>query len=360
MTQESPEPPGEPDREGRVISRRQMLAFGLPALGTVTVCAITPFWEKMVDQVWPPLAQRMGLDGGGGPVDRPQPSPDLSQQATPPLNGIEPTTNSTGEGGEQEPVPRGQSQIVRAGVAESDWQTVLDQVRVAGYQLVFMDGHEVEGKPYLNAIFRAADHVAWESRSSMTGSVFDKKLSEMKAGGYRITNITSYLTDGQVRYGAIWRKERGPAQIIYRGLNQSAHDARVDALLADGYRPLAVTVATPNDSPEWTVLYEKRLMRGPWYLKTLLTLNQYDREWNEAHARGQHPIYLSATEYRGQPRISSIWDTDTGWRESRYGLTAANLIERAAANDESGAKLLAVAGYNSFAGSARFAATWSK
>lgn len=131
------------------------------------------------------------------------------------------------------------------------------------------------------------------------------------------------------------------------------------ALTADGYRPVAVTVAAPNDSPQWTGLYEKKSMRGAWQAKSWLTLSEFNQEWESTEARGQYPIYLSITQYQGQTRISTIWDTDPGWVETRPGLTAEQLAEKVTMHYQRGYKLLAVAGWE-LGGSARFAATWSR
>jgi hypothetical protein len=233
-------------------------------------------------------------------------------------------------------------------------------VNGADYELYFFDGYEVGGKAYVNAIFRPWDGVPWTSGSNMTGMDFDMKHNELKNTGYRLIHVKSYLRDGQLRYSGMWRKERGPQQVLYRGLSQSAYQARVDALTPDGYRPVAVTVATPNGSPQWTGLYEKKSMRGAWQAESWLTSAEYGEEWDKAAARRMYPIYLSTTQYQGQTRISAIWDTDPGWVESRYDLTAEQLAAKVAANYQWGYKLLAVAGYEATAGSARYAATWSR
>ncbi|GAA1379527.1 hypothetical protein [Catellatospora chokoriensis] len=259
--------------------------------------------------------------------------------------------------GADAPVPTGRKEIVRFAVPVGDWQRVFDQVVAAGYRLAYSDGYEVGGQTFLNGVFRPADGTAWQSRHNLSASTYQTTFEQMKAGGYRLSHLTSYLVGGQIRYGAIWRKAAGPAWVAYHGLTQAKHQERITDLTAQGYHPVAISVASPGGTPQWAALYVKE-SAGSWLAKSWLTPAEYQQQFDAAAAKGMRVVYLSATQDGTGVRLSVIFQSGTGAYQGRHGITAAEVADQAGTNAAAGRLTRAVAGYATD-GSARFAAAWS-
>lgn len=85
------------------------------------------------------------------------------------------------------------------------------------------------------------------SRSGMDGDQFQTKNAQLKAQGYRLTHLESYLDGGGVRYAALWEKaSSGPAQSYYFGLSAEEHQRKVEEFEAQGYRPKTVSVVSDS------------------------------------------------------------------------------------------------------------------
>ncbi|NUT34007.1 MAG: hypothetical protein HOV79_13140 [Hamadaea sp.] len=255
------------------------------------------------------------------------------------------------------PIPAGRPQLVRTAVPIAHWQTEFDRIVAAKYRLVHADGYEVGGKTFVNGIFRPADGVAWVARHNLTAAGYQTAFDQFKAQGYRLADVSTYLVSGQIRYAAIWRKASGPAWTAYHGMSQSDHQSKLEALTAQGYHPIAISVAAPGDKPQWSALYVKESV-GTWLAKSWLTLAEYQQQWDAATAQGMRVAYLSATQYAGSVRISVIFQAGSGAYEARFGLTAAEVATKSAAHESAGRLVRGIAGYVA-GGSARFALAWS-
>ncbi|WP_454831106.1 peptidoglycan DD-metalloendopeptidase family protein [Pseudoxanthomonas wuyuanensis] len=253
----------------------------------------------------------------------------------------------------------GAKEVARHGVPARDYQCLFDQAVNAGYALEWIDGFDVGGNVYYNAVFRPKGNAGWAAFHGLTAAQHQQRFNEYTGKGYRPHQVESYLGQGGVRYAAIYRKQSGPAYSAYHGLDTNAHQARMDALTKDGYRPRNVSVVSSGSQRRYTALYEKADI-GSWQAKSQLSAAEYQQAFNSNAQHGRQVVYLNAYVHRGQPYFSAIWSSKAnGPYKARHGLSSAQYQSEWQGNTSAGLLTRDVTGYSS-GGSARYAAIWRK
>lgn len=260
--------------------------------------------------------------------------------------------------------PPGWGEVSHHGIPEAQYQTIFDRAFQAGYRPVWVDGYEVSGQTFFNVIFRPrAGAPAWVARHGLNGAQYQDEFDKHTKEGYRLLNLASYLHAGQVRYACIFVKTAGPAWIAYHGLTADQHQARVNDLGPDGFRPTNVSVVSVNGQRSYAAFWEKKNV-GSWLLKSFLTDDEYQQQWNDNWAAGRRVAYLSAYNHNGEARFSAVFQqTNIEGNEAttlgRHGLSSGQYQSEYETRLGQGYLTRCVAGYAAGA-SARFAAIWRK
>jgi hypothetical protein len=223
--------------------------------------------------------------------------------------------------------PPGWGEVSHHAIPEGSYQTIFDRATKAGYRLVWLDGYEVANATFFNVIFRpSANAPAWVARHGMTGAQYQAEFNTQTGQGYRLLNLASYLSGGKIRYAAIFVRAGGPAWTAYHGLNAQQHQERFDDLSKKGYVPVNVSVVSIGGERSYAAFYEQKNV-GSWRLKSFMTADEYQAEWNANWAAGRRVAYLSAYNHSGAVRFSAVFQqmniegneaTTTG----RHGLTS--------------------------------------
>ena len=255
-------------------------------------------------------------------------------------------------------IPAGAGEVARHGVASRDYQCLFDQAAAAGYALDWVDGFDVEGKVFYNAVFRPAG-VATAAVHGLTAAQYQQRFDDLTGKGYRPHVVDVYATSDGVRYAAIFRRAQAPAFRAYHGLSADAHQQRMDSWTAEGFRPRNVAVASSGGQRVYAAIYDKADI-GSWQSKSSLDAAQYQQAFEANANDGRHLVYLNAYVHGGKPQFSAIWSSKAaGGYTARHGLTGAEY--QAAWNQATagGQRTRDVAGYAA-GGSARYAAFWRK
>lgn len=256
--------------------------------------------------------------------------------------------------------PPGWAEVTRHGVSAAGYQTVFDRATSSGYRPVWVDGYEVKGKAYFNVIFRPATSIPWAARHGMTGLEYQQEFNSFTKQGYRLSNLTSYVSGGAVRYAAIFEKRAGPAWRAYHGVDAKEHQAKFEAWTKEGYRPTNVSV-TSAGTPLFAAFYEKRDV-GSFVHHSGLTAPAYQKAWTDNAKAGRSLAHVAAYQHGSSMRFSALFQQKV---ESNAGIVGRHNLTAAAFQVEFDKNLAAgyltemVAGYE-VAAVARFAALWRK
>lgn len=253
----------------------------------------------------------------------------------------------------------GFAEVARHGVKAADYQCLFDQAVAAGYELVWVDGFDVRGKTYFNALFKPKSPGAWTAFHGLSGAAYQSKFTAYTGKGYRPRQVESYLSGGRVRYAVIFKKVSGPRFVAYHGVSASEHQRRFDRLTKEGYRPINVSVVSPGGKRTYAALYEKRDL-GSWMARSFLTAGEYQQQFDANKKKGRQVIYLDTYVDHGQPRFSAIFSSKgTGPLRASHGLTGGQYQATWSKNTAAGYRTRVVTGYD-VGGSARYAAVWRK
>ena len=252
----------------------------------------------------------------------------------------------------------GAKEVARHGVPARDYQCLVDQAVASGYMLEWIDGFDVNGSVYYNAIFRPRSG-AWAAFHGLSGSQYQQRFNQYKGQGYRPHQVESYNSKAGVRYAVIFRKQSGAAYSAYHGLDAGAHQAKLDALVKQGYRPRNVAVVSTGGQRRYTALYEKADI-GNWQSKSQLTAAQYQQTVDANAQAGRQLVYVNAYVHGGQPYFSAIWSSKAnGAYKARHGLSGSQYQNEWSNTTKAGYLTRDVTGYAN-GNSARYAAIWRK
>jgi len=248
-------------------------------------------------------------------------------------------------------------QVARHGIPVASYQAVFNSITAAGFRPVWVDGYEVAGANFFNAVF-APTTVSWAARHHMTASEYQTEFNLRVGQGLRLSQVDSYLVAGQVRYAAIFDSSPSTAWTAYHGVNQATHQANFNSLTSQGYRPVNISAVVVGGVRTFTALYDKASV-GSFFTLTGLTEAQYQVQFDANVAAGRRLAYVNAFMEGGVPKISAIWNqVNTGSWVARHGQTASQYQAEYDTQNAASRYARCVAGYES-GGSARFASLFT-
>lgn len=255
--------------------------------------------------------------------------------------------------------PPGWREVAHFGIPAADYQDVFERATTSGYRPVWLDGYEVDGKTFFNAIFRPSAGVTWVARHGMTAADYQAEFDKRSKTGFRIVNLCAYVDRGSARYGAIWVKATGAAARAYHGLSREEHQSRFNDWSSQGFRPLNIAVVAPAGTPTWAAFYEKADV-GSFWVRSSLDPEEYQKAWDDNHAAGRTLAYLSAYQLGRRALFSAVFQErvpGTGGVVGRHNLTSGQMQAEYEAQLRLGRLTRVLTGYAS-GGVPRFAGAW--
>ena len=251
--------------------------------------------------------------------------------------------------------PAGAIEVARHGVHADCYQDVFNLIAARGYRPVWVDGYDVSGQTFFNAIFRPAGpaNVAFHG---LSGADYQAQFADLTADGFRLHQIDSYLDGGDVRYAAIFEQRPGPPWAALHGFDDAQYSAELDALADAGFLPVNVSTVEWNGDLYWTALFEQVPVTG-WTVYSVPAAD-YQSVFDDNVAAGRDPITVHGFDTSFGPFLSAVFvdPMHDDW-SAAHGLTAAGYQAAWEANTSAGRWTRAVTGYQD-GGSAAFAAIW--
>lgn len=253
--------------------------------------------------------------------------------------------------------PPGWGEVTRSGIAEASYQAEFDKATSSGYRPVWVDGYNVNGAVFFNAIFHPNDGTAWAARHGMTGAQYQAEFDLRSGQGYHLQQVETYLHGNEVRYMSLFMKGAATARTAYHGLTKDQHQAKFNALTADGWRPMNISVTSPNNNLCYAALYEKRDV-GAFFAKSFLTPAEYQTQFTANTNAGRKLMYLNAYTHAGTPHFTAIWQEKAASVLARHGQNPAQYQAEFNKQMAEGHRTQFVTGYEENDGH-RFGAAWA-
>ena len=217
--------------------------------------------------------------------------------------------------------PPGWGEVTRNGIPAASYQAEFDKATSSGYRPVWVDGYEVNGKVFFNAIFHPNNGNAWAARHHMNGAEYQAEWNLRTGQGFHLRQVETYLVGNEIRYASIFEKGTSAPQTAYHGLNKEEHQARFNALTAEGWRPMNISVASPGNKLCYAALYEKRDV-GAFFAKSVLTPAGYQAQFTANTSAGRKLMYLNAYMHLGKPHFTAIFQANAAPVLARHGQDA--------------------------------------
>lgn len=251
----------------------------------------------------------------------------------------------------------GSKEVARHGLPIRDYQCMFDQAVNANYMPVWLDMFDVNGKTYVNVIFRKQSRNQWRAYHGLSGSQYQQQFSNWTSKGYRPMIVESYRHNG-VRYAVVFKKIGGPAYSAYHGVSAQTHQQKLNSLVSQGYKPRSISVVS-SGGRKYTAFYEKTNV-GSWQAKSQLTPSQYQTFYNSNAQAGRRVAYLNAYNHGGKPYIVAIWTSKTpAGGKQRHGMSSSKYQSEWTSAINGGLRTRAVTGYEA-GNKSRYAASWRK
>lgn len=246
----------------------------------------------------------------------------------------------------------------RHGMAAAGFQRWFDHMADSGFWPEWIDGYSVAGKPFLNHVWRPAKG---EFRAYFLLPAADYQAQFTKANNDKFypVMVDSSLVNGQVRYSAIFVKNKPGAALARHGLTYDQHMAVMAEAKAKKLSPVNISVVSIGGQQRYTVLWRAQNM-GSWVVKSQVPEADYQALYNEQSKAKRKPAYVNAYMHNGKPLYSVVFAQLAGSGKDRHGMTSAqyqNEFNDAMANN---LPTRAVSGYDGAQKNHRFVACWRK
>ena len=102
---------------------------------------------------------------------------------------------------------RGEPRVARHGLSAAQYQVDFDRWVAKGYRLTSVDGDEVAGVVRYAATWERKAGPPWQARHGLTAAQYRRTVDALGAEGYRPVLLDTYATGGGARFAAIFQKD---------------------------------------------------------------------------------------------------------------------------------------------------------
>lgn len=254
-------------------------------------------------------------------------------------------------------------ELVKLQVSENSYQALANDMYNRGFRTVHLQAYSFMNTTWFNVVFRPYSGLLWQSRHGLDGAEYQAEYNLwVTQNGYRIANVATYWSyaKGEVCYAVLFEKGSGPQQAAYHGLTKAQHQATFDdwTSAAKGYVPTMISVASAGGERWYTGIYEKKTVAGGWELRSTLSPDAYQQEWNDNAAADRGLVWLHTYLHAGQVNFCGLWYGGAA-PLGRHHLDTSEFSAELKAARKKGLYLRGVSGYN-MNGIPNFGAFWTK
>jgi CubicO group peptidase (beta-lactamase class C family) len=200
--------------------------------------------------------------------------------------------------------------ISREAMSMTKFLAASDELSSRGMEVKWLDLHDIDGVPYVNAIFGDAKAPVAGLVGMNEFEYLDFINDWVTNKGFAVQQVESFLDGGLLRYAAMITEEVRPQQALYHGASIAKHDHDFNMLKNQGFVPVNVSVVSFNGELRYTALYEK--LGVQFKLHSQLTPQDYQTKYTELYSDGYRLASLNAYRHGGEIYYAGVWHKGGG------------------------------------------------
>src|SRR5215467_2457422 len=202
----------------------------------------------------------------------------------------------------------------RHNLTPSEYQSTFNDLFKQGYRLKQVSGYVSGGSERYAALWVKEAGPEWQARHGLSAADYQKAFDDFFKQGYRLTWVTGYESGGVVKFAAIWEKTSGPAWQARHNMSAADYQKAFDDFSKQGYRLADVSGYHVGGQDYYTGIWEKT--GGPWWWSRNGTPDAwYQNVFDNFYYQGYQPAFISAFTSGGTGKLNSIW-TNTSFKGS--------------------------------------------
>lgn len=151
----------------------------------------------------------------------------------------------------------GPDYIARHNMTSSQYQSYFSSYVSQGYRLKQVSGYSINGVSYFAAIWDKSSGPAWVARHNMTSSQYQSYMNSYVSQGYRLKEVSGYLSGSTLLYAAIWDKSSGPAWVTRHGMNSSSLQSYINSYANQSYKNINISAYVVGSTPYFAELWQQ-------------------------------------------------------------------------------------------------------
>ena len=236
------------------------------------------------------------------------------------------------------------------------FQRLFDHLANSGFRPKIINGYNVGGTVFLNHVWEPSNS-AWRAFFGQSQGAHQTNLDKAKRDGFAPVFIDSYLQSGQVRYAAVYVKNKPGNWLLRSNLTEQQHQSVLDEAKAKGLKPTSVSVVSRGQRL-YTALYRADGI-GSWTLKSQIAESNYQGTVNAELAAGRVPIYLDGYMHQGTPYYSAIFASKhAGKTKARHAMSTSGYQNEIQAAWNAGMVTQSVTAFDGAQSQHRYGAVW--
>ena len=245
----------------------------------------------------------------------------------------------------------------RHGIPEAEYYRILRVMDENGSAVVWADFYNVNGKIYVNAIFKPTTK-KWLSRHDLSASAYQSVYDEYWDQGYRPLHIDTYRKGSQIKYSVIMKKTNTKNYKAFHNKTLTVFKQKLDIYKNKGYVPMNITCSSNGEDEIFAASF-KKIPNSNWKVKYLLPISNLKPTIDDMENKGMIPVSVNAYTHKGKNYCTAIFIEQQQKYKYVVGKGPIKYLETFEKHTKEGYDLKSITGYDE-GSKHRFAALWWK
>jgi len=158
---------------------------------------------------------------------------------------------------------------------------------------------------------RASAAVPFEAYHDVNGATHQARFNALTAQGYYLLSIGIYANPNDPRYAAVWMQRPAPAFRAVHGVDATGYQVAFDSATAAGFVPITLSATGPANNARFAAVFEQGIA-APWVARHGLTTADFEQQMQQARVQGLIPRSVALYGNPSDRRYAAVWSKNTG------------------------------------------------